>query len=277
MLARERFLNPNNATMVIIGGVQTGRAMRTLRQLLGVWRKSEQVIPATFRQPTPPDPRTLIINAPADQSAEVRLAVRGFARQDPDTAAATVLASVARQRWTKLLPDLERSPVFVRHEPFALPGIFSLGATVENLLAGKTLATAQEAIRSLVTSPVTSAELEVAKTEISQANKDAMKPDQLADALLDVDTYGLPTVAEQNRAFVALSPNDLQRAASRLFREGSLATVVVGNSELVKTQIERFGKVEMMGELETKPDAKTDSKSNSNSAKPQTKSVSKPD
>ena len=54
MLARERFLNPNNATLVVIGGVQTGRAMRALRQLLGVWRKSEQVVPATFRQPVSP-------------------------------------------------------------------------------------------------------------------------------------------------------------------------------------------------------------------------------
>src|SRR6185436_14865144 len=59
MLARERFLNPNNATLTIIGGVQSNRAMRTLRQLLGVWRKTEQVVPATFRQPALPDSRTL--------------------------------------------------------------------------------------------------------------------------------------------------------------------------------------------------------------------------
>src|SRR5438034_2725383 len=88
MLARERFLNPNNSTLIIIGGIQPSRAMRTLRQLLGVWRKSEQVIPATFRQPEAPDTRTLIINAPADQSGEIRVATRGLARSDRDYAAA---------------------------------------------------------------------------------------------------------------------------------------------------------------------------------------------
>src|SRR5687768_4204849 len=35
MLARERFLNSNNATIAIIGGVTKARALRTLRQLLG--------------------------------------------------------------------------------------------------------------------------------------------------------------------------------------------------------------------------------------------------
>src|SRR5215217_2830355 len=42
MQAHDRFLNSNNATLAIIGGVTKQRAMRTLRQLLGPWRKSEQ-------------------------------------------------------------------------------------------------------------------------------------------------------------------------------------------------------------------------------------------
>jgi zinc protease len=282
MLARERFLNPNNASLVVFGGVQPVRAMRTLRQLLGVWRKSEQVIPATFRQPSAPDSRTLIINAPADQSVEVRLAVRGLARQDPDAAAATVIANVARQRWLKLLPDLVRSPVFVRHEAYSLPGIFVMGATVENLLAGRTLSTAREVIKSLVSSPVSVAELEQARSELAaqanlaaQTNKETIKQD-LANAWLDIDTYGLPSLAEQSRAFTALSPNDLQRVAARLFPDGAFASVVVGNSESVKTQLERVGKVELMGELEPKPN-RTETKSTTNSPKPQTKVVTKPE
>src|SRR6185369_10179025 len=106
MLARERFLSANNATLTIIGGIQTNRALRALRQLLGVWRKSDQVVPATFRQPAAPDARTLIVNSPADQSVEVRLALRGFSRRDADTPAAELLALVARQRWIKQLPEL---------------------------------------------------------------------------------------------------------------------------------------------------------------------------
>src|SRR5258708_38810870 len=87
--------------------------------------------------------------APGDRSVEIRLAVRGFARQDPDAAAAALVASVARPRWEKLLPDLAHNPVFVRHEAFVLPGMFIMGTTVDYLLAGKALAAAQEVIKSL--------------------------------------------------------------------------------------------------------------------------------
>jgi len=278
MLARERFLSPNNATMVIIGGVQSNRAMRVVRQLLGVWRKSEQLVPATFRQPMPPDARALVINSPADQSVEVRLATRGFARQDRDVAAATLLGIVLRQRWEKLLPELSRSPVFVRHDTFALPGMFVMGSTVDNLLAGKALATAQQSIKSLGSSPVTAAELEQARSEVmAHLTRELGKPDGLAAAWVDIDTYGLPPVATQMSALTMVSPGDLQRVATRLFSDGAFASVVVGNSELVKPQIERYGKVELMGELDPKPAAKPQTESDQNATKPQTKPAAKPE
>lgn len=282
MLARERFLNPNNSTLVIVGDVQPSRARRALRQLLGIWRKSESIVPATFKQPAIPDQRTLMINAPADQSVEIRLAVRGFARQDPDAAAATLLAIVARQRWEKLLPDLARNPVFVRRDAFALPGMFVMGATVDNLLAGKTLASAREVLKSLASAPVTAAELEQAKNEaVALGNKELAKPDGLAEAWLDIETYRLPSIMEQARALGAISQDDLRRAAARLVDERAVATVVVGNSELVKTQIEQLGKVEVMGEMDPKPgpqpETKPETKSSPSAAKPQTRSASKPE
>lgn len=278
LLARERFLSPNNSTMVIIGGVQSNRAMRVVRQLLGVWRKNEQLVPATFRQPLLPDSRTLVINSPADQSVEVRLAIRGFARQDPDVTASTLLGIVLRQRWEKLLPELSRSPVFVRHDTFALPGLFVMGSTVENLLAGKALATAQQAIKSLASSPITATELEQARSEVvARITRELGKPDGLAAALVDIDTYGLPPVAEQMSALSTVSPGDLQRAATRLFSEGTFASVVVGNTESVKTQIERYGKVELMGELDAKTGSRPQTKSDQNATKPQTNPAAKPE
>jgi predicted Zn-dependent peptidase len=57
MLVRERFLNSNNATLVIAGGVDRAKAMRTLKQLFGPWRKSEQIAPSTFQEAKAPDPR----------------------------------------------------------------------------------------------------------------------------------------------------------------------------------------------------------------------------
>ena len=274
MLVRDRFLNPNNATLAIIGGVEPGRARRALRQLLGIWRKSEQVIPPTFRQPTAPDARTLIISAPADQSVEVRLAVRGLARKDPDSIVAGVLSQVARQRLEKSIPELSRSPVFVRHDAFNLPGMFVVGAAVEHLLAGKFLHDAREVMSSLVAAPVSVAELDQARNEIlATRNKELAKPEEVADSWLDMDTYGLSSAAEQTRVITAITPNDLQRVATRLFRDAAIASVAVGNSELVKTSVERYGKVELIGEVVSN----SQTAPAQNSGNPQTKAPAKPE
>ena len=280
MLARDRFLSPDNSTLTIIGGIQPNRAMRALRQLLGVWRKSDQVAPATFRQPSAPDPRTLIVNAPGDQGVEVRFAVRGFKRQDADAPAAALLAIVARHRWEKLLPELVRNPVYVRHDAFALPGMFVMGASVDNLLAGKTLASAKEVMQSLASAPVIPAELEQARNEtVALINKELAKPDGIADAWLDTDTYLLPSVAEQMRALSAVTPGDIQRTAARLIRDAAFASVIVGNSEVIKAQLKSTFKLEIMGEIapqpQLKPESKSEPKSETNT-KPQTRSPAKP-
>ena len=273
MVARDRFLNPNNATLVIIGGVQRARATRALRQLLGAWRKSEAVVPSSFQQPVPADPRILVFNAPADQSAEVRLAARGLSRGDPDFQSASLLALVARKRWETLLPDLARNPTFVRHEAFTLPGIFLMGATVDNLLAGKTLTTAQETIRALATHPVTDAELEAARSEAKEMlTKQLSTPDGTADAWLDVDTYQITPGNEQLSAISNISTADLKRTANRLFWEVPFAFAVIGNSATLKPQLERLGKLEVIGEMPVTNNATTESK-----PKPQTTATPKPE
>lgn len=260
LLARERFLNANNATLTIIGGVPRNRAVRALRQLLGPWRKSEQLVPTTFRQPESPDARPLIINAPADQSAEIRLATRGLARSDRDSATSMLLAVVARQRWEKLSPEMSRRPVFVRHEAHVLPGMFVMGAGVDSLLVGRALKNAQEVVQSLIKTPASSAELDQARAEVSaQLTKDLARPEGIARVWLDVDTFGLQSADDPIVMLNAVTPVDLQRVAAKLFQT-PFASVVIGDSKQLQAALEPSVKVEMMGEVERAAPTKTETK-----------------
>ncbi len=250
MLAREKFLNPNNATLVIIGGVDQRRAMRALRQLLGGWRKGDQTIQATFRQPTPADARVLIANAPGAQTTEVRLAVRAVARGDRDYLATSLLATVARARWQKQLTEAT-GKLFVKLEAPLLPGLFVMGATVGSTAANRTIESARQVLKSLVDGPISPAEVENARkvnNELIAISGD----DSLANAWLDVESYSLPGWAEQIRMWNALSPTDLQRVAGRLFKEAALATVVIGNAEELKAQLTPVFAVEVLGEAAPK-------------------------
>src|SRR5215212_7781222 len=225
MQAHERFLNSNNATLAIIGGVTKQRAMRTLRQLLGPWRKSEQIIPTTFRQPNPPDTRTLIVNVPGP-NVELRLAARGISRADTDFSIAMVLARVAQHRWQATTPELSKQPVFARTNAYVLPGAFVMGATVTELTVADSLANARKVIESLMTTPATPAELDRAKNElIGEVSTVLAKPDALADPWLDADTYRLSAPQDQIALLRAVTPSDIQRVANRLFNKTIVSVV----------------------------------------------------
>jgi len=248
MLARERFLNADNATLVVASSLDERRMMRTLRQLLGNWRKSDRAVPATFRQPDAPDLRPLIVNQPGVADAEIRLATRGLARADRDHAAASLLAVIARERWQAALPELSRAPVFARHEVHMLPGIFVLGAGVKNSNAAKAIVAAQTVIRSLLTTPASAAEIERARNEINaEIIRQASQPDSVAGLWLDAETFKLSSFAQQASSLRAVTTDDVKNVAVRLFKDNQIATVVIGSYDEMKENLSPLGKIETLG------------------------------
>jgi len=248
MQARERFLNSNNATLAIIGGVTKQRAMKTLRQLLGPWRKSEEIIPTTFRQPNPPDTRTLIVNVPGP-NVEIRLAARGVARSDDDFEAATVLARLAQHRWQAISPELTRQPVFARNDAHVLPGAFVMGATVTDSTAADSLANAKKVLESLMTTPATAAELDRAKNEvINETTGMLAKPDAFADPWLNADTYRLSAPEDQLASLRAVTASEVQRVANRLFNK-SIVSLAAGETAPLKAALQGHFQYEVLGEI----------------------------
>ena len=236
MLARERFLNADNATLVVIGGIEKLRVLRGLRQLLGSWQKGDRTIPATFRQPEAPDSRVLVVNQSGATTAEVRLALRGLARSDREAAAASLLAQVVRARWQTASPDL--SSTFVRHEAHALPGMFVLGASAPTASASKAIAGAQQLLRTLAQTGPTTAELDNARGAIlTEMARSASQPESIADVLLDAETFRLGSANDQANSIRSLTVADLQGVAVRLFKEASVATIVVGDFEQLKSTL----------------------------------------
>ena len=248
MLARDRFLNSNNATLAIIGGVTKQRAMKTLRQLLGPWRKSEQIVPTTFRQPTPPDTRTLIVNVPGP-SVEIRLAARGVSRSDTDFHTALVLARVAQHRWQALAPELSKQPVFVRTDAYVLPGAFVMGATVNELSTVDSLANARKVLDSLMSTPPTPEELERARTDvINEISATLAKPDAMPDPWLDANTYRFSAPQDQIALLRSVTAAQVQRVANRLFNK-TIVSVVAGESAALKAALQGRVQYEVVGEV----------------------------
>ncbi|MCA1556423.1 MAG: insulinase family protein [Acidobacteria bacterium] len=247
MLARDRFLNPNNSTLVLIGGVEAPRALRVFRQFLGSWRKSDSIPPATFRQPDAPDARTLIVNLPGTNDVEVRLAVRGLSRSDRDRAAASLIAALVRERWATALKELQPKSTFARHDAHNLSGEILLGANVAATAAAQTLEAARALLRGLATLPVSALEFDNARRAAFVALYERkQQPTALADEWLDATTYNT-TLADEERVLNALTPADVQRVAARIFGEVKLASVVAGDATLLRNELARLsGGIEVL-------------------------------
>jgi zinc protease len=248
LFARDRFLSPNNATLVVVGGIEPARAMRTFRQFLGSWHKSEAIPPATFKQPDAPDARALIVAAPAAHEAEVRVAARGVARSDRDRVAATLLAWIVRERWLANLKEIKNANLSVVHEPHALTGTFVLGASVPAASAASAVESARAALRSFSTTPVSTAEFDKAKREVVGVDEIQRANDfPFADVWLDSITYNYDASTDA-RAFDGVTLADLQRVAARLFGEGQFATVVAGDAAELRAALSNLaGGVEVAG------------------------------
>jgi zinc protease len=251
MLARERFLNANASTIVVIGGVDKLRLMRALRQLLGPWQRGDRIVPATFRQPNPPDPRILVIDQSGEATAEIRLAVRGLSRSDRDAEAASLLALIVRDRLRSTSSDLAKA--FARHEAHVLPGLFVLAAPVPTASAAKAISSAREVMASLVKTGPTAAEFERARAErladLSRQESQENLVVATADNWLNNEIYKLPPVPTQIRSFTLA---DIQRVTERLFKNVPMATIAVGNVEQLKSGLGTG--IEVRG---AKPEAKT--------------------
>ncbi len=239
--ARDRFLTADNARLVIIGGVEPTRALRVFRQFLGAWRKSDTLVPATFRQPNAPDARTLIIDQAGADTTEVRLALRGFARPDRDRVAAAVLAALARERWQAAL-SANKLPqtLAVRHEAHRVAGVWQMSARVQSAAAAQTIEAARATLRALASAPPTTAEFEQAKREAAAALQPTKQPDiALADQWLDTESYNTAPADEQRR-LAELTPAEVQRVAARLLRDMSVASVAVGPVAELQSELARM-------------------------------------
>ena len=111
--------------------------------------------------------------------------------------------------------------------------MFVAGAEVPAAQAAKALSAAEEVMRSLTQNQVTTAELERARAQVSQTLTQTSDAEGLADALIAAEVYNLPS--NPNPGLSSVTPADLQRVATRMFRGKATAKVVVGDVDQLKT------------------------------------------
>jgi predicted Zn-dependent peptidase len=216
--AYDRLFGADNATVSISGNFPSDVAYRAMRRYFGSWLKSDKKIPSTFRQPDPPVADAQILESPEVGTTEIRYAVRGVARNDPNNAAARIGAKVLEQRLKLKAAETHRDGVWVRSYSNVLPGVILVGfSRIQN---GMTAAVTSEQpklasndiIAGAFADRITETEFMAAKNALSAE----LNSRDMATQWLDVDTYKMASAKAEQNALDSVTISDVQSFADRL-------------------------------------------------------------
>jgi hypothetical protein len=259
LVMRERFLTPDNTTLVIVGGFDAKEVMRTMRQSFGVWRKSDVPVPPTFALPDPPDARTLVVNRPDSSRSNCDSRCAGSraqtATRPPRACSPKSCARAgsppcpslrsARLRQTRRLPRGRHVPSG-RDAPHARGSRQSFGVG------------ARDSESALDDGPVR------VRTRKREAGVHASSQVRARRATKVSPTSGSTSTRTRTRPrprprwrtqAAALTPTEAQRVAARLFLHTPVAVVAEGDAAQLRTELARAGAVEVFGEAAEKPTA----------------------
>ena len=222
LLAKQKFLVADNATLAVSGGVKADLVSRAARRFFGAWTQGDKKFPSTFRQPSLPD-KSFLFASDVDGASELRFAFRGLARSDKDFQAAQVLTQILQTR----LQAQEGKAAVVRQNAFLLPGSVVFAIPKYNVgmirVDGDKVALPVNfftLISDLFKKEIKADEAENAKAVLSQAQPSAI------DSRLDADTYKLGAGVADAQRIESVTLADVQRVAERWSKE-PLATALV--------------------------------------------------
>ncbi|MDQ3711064.1 MAG: insulinase family protein [Acidobacteriota bacterium] len=230
LLAKQRFLTADNATLAVSGRVKSDFVFKAVRQLFGGWEKSDKKIPATFALPNAVATNSFLMPTENENVSELRLAFRGLARNDKDFAASEILTKVLNNR----VQLKEGNKAMVYQIAHLLPSFVVLKVSDWNIgtlkIEGENAALPQnffETIGNLLKAEIKPDEFEKAKSEIvAERNKI-----NSADLWLDLDTFKLVSVKDEMQTPSNVTIADVQKVVERWKKESVVAALVVSKSK----------------------------------------------
>ncbi len=226
LLAKQRFLTADNATLAVSGNIKYDYVFKAVRQLFGGWEKADKKVPATFAQPSAPDTKFYLIKSDINNASELRFAFRGSARRDKDFAAAQILTVVLQNR----LKKKENGKALLRQDSYFLPGLVVLKFADWDSSSLKRTADAGVSlsesffnyVEDLLGQNVSADEFQTAKADAlrTSAGRDAI------DAWLDVNSFQLAPLKDGAPSANATLA-DVQQVLERWRKEAVVKTLLL--------------------------------------------------
>lgn len=220
LLAKQKFLTADNATLAVSGNVKFEFVHRAARRLFGGWEKADKKVPATFTMAETPDSKPFTVDLPSIEESVFRTATTGFARNDKDF--------FALQIFTRIFAEKSKIQKLIKNEGYLLNGIIVGGGTGMLPSSGS------------ISEPATS---DNPKDQIIQEEFEKAKAAVLAelnqkssmDLWLDIETYKLVSVKEEIQKASNVTIADLRKVVEKLHKQPFVTVIVTKMTETKPT------------------------------------------
>ena len=243
------YYRPNNATLVVVGDVETEDIVRRLERAFGGWERA--TIPAT-RFPTPrtaASTTVYLIDKPGAAQSSFRIGGVGAARSTDDYFALLVMNTILGGSFTSRLNQNlreEKGYTYGAGSSFALrrePGPFTARAEVVSAKTDSALVEFMKELRGVLDT-VPQDELAKAKRYLQlQLPGDFETTRDIAAQLSPLLLYGLPLDYYDSyvQRIDAVTQADVRRVASRYIDPSHLAIVIVGDRATIEPGLRALG------------------------------------
>ncbi len=239
-----KYFSPSQASLQIVGNVPAPEVLQKASRIWGIWIRKDDV-PFTFLPPRKPAGRRILLeNNPESPAAQFILGGLFPRRQDPVYVNASLAVHILQERLTKLLPT---SLVTANNEGRRLTSPFYIQGQAEAEKAVEEIQKIQGVVSEMKKTPVTTEELEAAKTLlIEEFNNRLNSADGLCNVLLDSELYHLGSI------YMSLFPDQVRRCDVDAIRQtavnwilpGGEILLIQGPAEILKPELSSLGKVQ---------------------------------
>ena len=236
---------PGAAELVVVGDVDVATLRPVLEGVFAGWKGAEPARPTAAQAPEGKRRAVLVEKKGASQTFLI-LGMPGIARSDPDFVTAQVLFQVlGGGSSSRLFRDLREEKGYTyglsaRESAQRLGGVSYLGGGVRADATGQAIRDLLAQVKALREVPVPAAELADAQGGLVNALPgDFATAAGTASRLAEQVVYALPDdwwvrLPERLRS---VTPAEVQRVSGRLLDTGKLATVLVGDPDVVTAQV----------------------------------------
>ena len=239
---------PENATLILVGDVDPAALQPAVERAFGAWRATgaAPTLEGSLDAPQIGTTTIYLVDKPGAAQSEIRIGHPGVARNTPDYFALQVLNTLLGGAFTSRLNQNLREThgwTYGARSGFSMrqgAGPFTAQAGVVTAKTDSSLVEFFKELNRIRTEPIPAEELEKAKRYLALSFPQSLETTQdVTGNLASLVTYGIDPswLGSYVQGVMAVSADDVRRAADRYVRPGNSVVVVVGDRSKIEAGI----------------------------------------